>query len=69
MMRYFKKQLTADEKLELLEVSNEFHRGLVPLIVPVTRFKHYVRKYEQPYLKDQVYLSPHPMELKLLNRV
>jgi uncharacterized protein YbgA (DUF1722 family)/uncharacterized protein YbbK (DUF523 family) len=69
MMGYFKKQLTSDEKQELLEVINDFYNGLLPLIVPVTLFKHYVRKYGQPYLKDQVYLSPHPMELKLRNRV
>lgn len=69
MMGYFKKHLTADEKQELLEVINVFHRGLVPLIVPVTLFKHYVRKYEQSYLKGQFYLSPHPLELKLRNRV
>ena len=69
MMGYFKKQLTADEKQELLEVINDFYSGLVPLIVPLTLFKHYVRKYGQPYLKDQFYLTPHPMELKLRNRV
>jgi len=69
MMGYFKKQLTADEKQELLEVINDFYNGLVPLIVPVTLFKHYVRRYGQPYLKDQFYLSLHPMELKLRNRV
>ena len=69
MLGYFKKQLTAEEKQELLEVIDDFYNGLVPLIVPVTLFKHYVRKYEQPYLKDQLYLSPHPMELKLRNRV
>lgn len=69
MMGYFKKQLTPDEKQELLEIIHDFYNGLVPLIVPVTLFKHYVRKYGQPYLKDHVYLSPHPMELKLRNRV
>ena len=68
MMGYFKKQLTSDEKQELIEVINDFYNGLLPLIVPVTLFKHYVRKYGQPYLKDQVYLLPHPMELKLRNR-
>ena len=69
MMGYFKKQLTSDEKQELLEVIKDYYNGLLPLIVPVTLFKHYVRKYGQPYLKDQLYLSPHPMELKLRNRV
>ena len=39
MMGYFKKQFTADKKQVLIEVINEFHRGLVPLIVPVTLSK------------------------------
>ena len=69
MMGYFKKQLNGDEKQELLEVITRFHDGLIPLIVPVTLINHYVRKYKQPYLKDQVYLSPHPLELKLRNHV
>jgi len=69
MMGYFKKQLTADEKQELLEVIRDYHDELIPLIVPITLFKHYVRKYEQPYLQKQVYLSPHPLELKLRNHV
>ena len=69
MMGYFKKQLTADEKQELLEVIRDYHDELIPLIVPITLFKHYVRKYEQPYPQKQVYLSPHPLELKLRNHV
>jgi uncharacterized protein YbgA (DUF1722 family)/uncharacterized protein YbbK (DUF523 family) len=62
MMGYFKKQLTADEKQELLEVIRDYHDGLLPLIVPITLFKHYVTKYGQTYLQNQVYLSPHPIE-------
>jgi len=69
MMGYFKKQLTQDEKQELLEVIGDYHQGLLPLVVPLTLLKHYVRKYEQPYLREQVYLSPHPVELKLRNHV
>ena len=67
MMGYFKKQLSADEKQELLETFNQYREGYIPLIVPLTLIKHYVRKYEQPYLKQQVYLNPHPVELKLRN--
>jgi uncharacterized protein YbgA (DUF1722 family)/uncharacterized protein YbbK (DUF523 family) len=67
MMGYFKKQLSADEKNELLETFNQYREGYIPLIVPLTLIKHYVRKYDQPYLKQQVYLNPHPMELKLRN--
>ena len=67
MMGYFKKQLSADEKQELLETFNQYREGYIPLIVPLTLIKHYVRKYDQPYLKQQVYLNPHPVELKLRN--
>jgi uncharacterized protein YbgA (DUF1722 family)/uncharacterized protein YbbK (DUF523 family) len=67
MMGYFKKQLSADEKHELLETFNQYREGYIPLIVPLTLIKHYVRKYDQPYLKQQVYLNPHPIELKLRN--
>jgi uncharacterized protein YbgA (DUF1722 family)/uncharacterized protein YbbK (DUF523 family) len=66
---YFKRVLTADEKQEIGEVINAYRRGDYPLIVPITLLNHYVRKYEEPYLKDQLYLRPHPLELKLRNHV
>ncbi|MHA2344840.1 MAG: YbgA family protein, partial [Candidatus Hodarchaeales archaeon] len=66
---YFKKKISADEKQELLEVINNYHKGLIPLVVPITLINHYVRKYNEPYLKDQYYLNPHPIELMLRNHV
>ena len=69
IMGYFKKQLTPDEKQELLEIIENYHKQLVPLIVPVTLILHYVRKYGEPYLERQHYLHPHPMELMLRNHV
>ena len=69
MMGYFKKQLSPDEKQEILEIIEQYRLGYIPLIVPVTLINHYVRKYEQPYLAEQIYLRPHPLELKLRNHV
>jgi uncharacterized protein YbgA (DUF1722 family) len=69
MMGYFKQQLSPDEKQELQEIVDLYRRGLLPLIVPITLLNHYVRKYDQPYLKGQVYLNPHPIELQLRNHV
>jgi uncharacterized protein YbgA (DUF1722 family) len=46
---------------------DRYRRGLLPLIVPVTLIRHYVRKFHVPSLLDQVYLTPHPHELMLLN--
>lgn len=66
---YFKKQLSSDEKKELLDVIENYHKGLVPLIVPVVLINHYVRKYDEPYLKTQYYLKPSPVELMLRNHV
>lgn len=69
IMGYFKKQLSADEKQELLEVIDDYRLGDVPLIVPITLLKHYVRKFGESYLGAQWYLSPHPTELRLRNHV
>lgn len=66
---FFKKILSADEKQELLEIIELYRNQYVPLIVPITLINHYTRKYEQPYLKEQCYLAPHPIELQLLNHV
>jgi uncharacterized protein YbgA (DUF1722 family)/uncharacterized protein YbbK (DUF523 family) len=69
MMGYFKEQLSADEKKELLEILDDYQKGFLPLIVPLTLIGHYVRKYEQAYLRKQIYLNPHPLELQLRNHV
>jgi uncharacterized protein YbgA (DUF1722 family)/uncharacterized protein YbbK (DUF523 family) len=66
---YFKKRLTPDEKQEMLELIARHRTEQVPLIVPLILLNHYVRKYGEPYLADQVYLNPHPAELKLRNHV
>jgi len=69
MAGYFKNRLSADEKRELLELIDHYHKGHIPLIVPITLIKHYVRKFDEPYLKNQCYLNPHPIELMLRNHV
>ena len=69
VLGYFKKQLDADEKQEVLQIIEDYRAGLLPLIVPITLLNHFVRKYEQPYLQRQVYLNPHPLELQLRNHV
>ncbi len=69
VMGYFKDQLTKDEKQELVELIAHYRNGNIPLIAPITLLNHYVRKYDQPYLKEQYYLKPHPIELQLRNHV
>lgn len=67
ILGFFKKDLTPDEKQEMLWLIDQYREGMVPLVVPLTLVNHYVRKYGQPWLRDQTYLAPHPFELKLRN--
>ena len=69
ILGYFKNRLTAQEKAELLGVISDYHQGLTPLIVPLTLIKHYVHLFDVGYVRDQVYLNPHPKELMLRNHV
>jgi uncharacterized protein YbgA (DUF1722 family)/uncharacterized protein YbbK (DUF523 family) len=66
-MGFLKQSLSSDEKKELLEIIEQYRQGNLPLIVPVTLLNHYVRKYDPPYLREQYYLKPHPIELQLRN--
>lgn len=69
ILGYFKTQLGASEKAELLDVISDYHQGLTPLIVPLTLIKHYVHLFDVGYIREQVYLNPHPKELMLRNHV
>ncbi len=69
ILGYFRDRLDADSRQELLGVIEDYRQGLVPLIVPLTMIRHYVRRLGVEYLRGQVYLEPHPKELMLRNHV
>jgi uncharacterized protein YbgA (DUF1722 family)/uncharacterized protein YbbK (DUF523 family) len=69
ILGYFKGRLGAHEKAELLGVIGDYHQELTPLVVPLTLIKHYVQIFDVGYIRDQVYLNPHPKELMLRNHV
>jgi uncharacterized protein YbgA (DUF1722 family)/uncharacterized protein YbbK (DUF523 family) len=69
ILGYFKKLLPEDERGELLRLIDDYHAGLVPLIVPLTLIRHHARLKRVAYLEGQLYLEPHPKELMLLNHV
>ena len=69
MMGFFKKILSRGEKEDILHTIEDYRKGLLPLVVPVTLIRHQVKKYNIEYLLDQVYLNPHQKELMLRNHV
>lgn len=69
ILGHLKDRLGDRDKAELLGVIGDYHRRLTPLIVPLTLVKHYVQKFDVAYIRDQIYLNPHPKELMLRNHV
>jgi len=69
MTGYFIRRLDFDSRLELHTLIHDYRSGLVPLLVPLTLIRHYVRTYHVAYLQDQLYLDPDPKELVLRNHV
>ncbi len=67
ILGYFRERLDRDSRRELLSVLADYRCGLVPLIVPLTLIRHYVRRFDVAYLRGQFYLEPHPKELMLRN--
>jgi uncharacterized protein YbgA (DUF1722 family)/uncharacterized protein YbbK (DUF523 family) len=66
---YLKKKIDAEDKMELVDLIEQYRLGLVPLIVPITLLQHFFRRYPDPYITQQYYLSPHPKELMLRNYI
>jgi uncharacterized protein YbgA (DUF1722 family)/uncharacterized protein YbbK (DUF523 family) len=67
MLGYLSGHLDLEARKELLGIIEDYRRRLVPLVVPVTLIRHYVRQHKVAYLDGQVYLEPHPKELMLRN--
>jgi uncharacterized protein YbgA (DUF1722 family)/uncharacterized protein YbbK (DUF523 family) len=69
MAGYLKTMLDEESRAELRATIEDYRLGLIPLVVPITLFRHYVRHHHVSYLAGQVYLEPHPRDLMLRNHV
>lgn len=61
--------LDPERRRETLELIEDYRRGLLPLVVPVTLIRHHARALASGYLLGQIYLDPHPKDLMLRNHV
>jgi uncharacterized protein YbgA (DUF1722 family) len=78
LMGYFKNDLLAEDKQQLLGLIEDYRQGLVLLIAPLTLLKHRLSRYPVPdwvpvpsaaWVHQQVCLHPYPKELMLRNHV
>jgi len=69
VLGYFSDQLDGSARREIIEIIDDYGRGMLPLVVPLTLVRHHVRQFAVVYLQEQTYLDPHPKELMLRNHV
>lgn len=67
ILGFFKRDLDADDKQEMLEVLDNYRKGQLPLIVPITLLRHHLRRHPVDWIAEQYYLNPYPQELMLRN--
>lgn len=62
-------RIETEDRDELRGTIHSYRSGDMPLAVPVTVLRRLVRKNDIKVLADDVYLEPHPEELKLLYEI
>lgn len=65
MTGFVKNFLSSEEKQFLHEQISDYANKIVPVIVPLSTLKIYVKKYNVEYLLGQKFLNPYPKELAL----
>ena len=66
---FFKKVLDKKVRDEIRQSIQDYKKGYVSMIVPVTLLRHYANMLEIEYLQSQSYLNPHPKQLALLSTI
>ncbi len=69
VMGYLKSSLASDDRQELAAMIDDYRRGLLPLVVPITLLNHFFRKHPDPWIADSWYMKPYPAELILRNQL
>ncbi len=69
LMGFLRESLPAEDRKVLTEQIEAYHRGEIPLVVPMTLLRMAQRREPVDYLHSQKYLSPYPDELGLRNQI
>ncbi|MGF2688533.1 YbgA family protein [Marinobacter sp. DUT-3] len=69
LMGYLRDSMADEDRKVLMEQIDAYHRGEVPLVVPMTLLRMAQRREPVDYLHTQRYLTPYPDELGLRNKV
>jgi len=67
LLGYLKNNLDSAHRADLGETIDAYRRGEYPLVVPIRLLQHHFSIHPHPYIKQQVYMNPHPQALQLRN--
>lgn len=60
---YFSERLTTREKAHFLDALGRYRAGRVPLGAPLAILQTWIHQFAEPYLAQQTFLEPYPVEL------
>lgn len=69
LLGYFKRDVDAQDRQEMLQAIEQYRAGITPLIAPLTLFQHHLRKCPDVYLRNQTYWQPHAPALGLRSAI
>ncbi len=69
ILGYLRTSVPSTARQQIAEVISKYHKGLLPLVTPLTLLKHYLDQYGSSYIRKQRYLAPYPEALCLANNV
>jgi uncharacterized protein YbgA (DUF1722 family) len=69
LLGYLKNNLDSAHRADLNKTIDAYRRGEFPLVVPIRLLQHHFTIHPHPYIKEQVYLNPHPQALLLRNNL
>ena len=69
LLGYLKNTLDSAHRTDLNETIDAYRRGEYPLVVPIRLLQHHFSMHPHPYIRQQVYLDPHPQALLLRNNL
>lgn len=69
ILGYLREDLNKGQKSDLVQMIENYRKGMIPLIVPMSFFRHLFKQHPNHYIFKQAYLRPYPDELKLRNAI
>ncbi|MBN2172251.1 MAG: YbgA family protein, partial [Candidatus Krumholzibacteriota bacterium] len=66
---YLKRDLAAGDRDDIQRVIEDYRRGMLPLITPLTLLQHHFRRLRHDWVDAQAYLDPYPRELGLRSSI